>query len=248
MSAFIGSGRISAAPYDAAVPFGSRVFGGLGNTSAFAFNFAETRQELRDYQDPAGGVDASSSRIESVSGTMDARHFTPENLAMALWGTTAVLGTTAITGEAHKARYGKFVPTARIINTGTPPVVKVGSDTVSTSDYTVSASGITFVDAPATVGLTDGADITIDYTPVASSDVQALVGSAPNVSIFFDGVNSVNGKKTTGRFYKCKLGVAANVPLIGDDFGTLQITFTVEKDETIVGAGKSQFFELQQAA
>lgn len=248
MTAFIGSGRVRIAPYDAAIPFGSRVFGELGNTSAFSFNFAENRQELRDYRDPAGGVDASASRIESVNGSMDARHFTAANLALALWGNTNVLGATPITGEVHKARFGKFVPAARLINTGTPPVVKKGGTTVDAADYTVSAAGITFVEEPETVGLTDGDDITIDYTPVASNDVQALISSAPNVSIFFDGVNTVNNKRTTGRWYKCKLGVATDLPFIGDDFGTLPLTFTVEKDETIVAAGKSQFFEIQQEA
>ena len=39
-----------------------------------------------------------------------------------------------------------------------------------------------------------------------------------------------------------------NVSLIGDDFGTLQVSLTFQKDETIVTAGKSQYFELQQAA
>lgn len=248
MSAFIGSGRVRVAPYDAAIPFGSRVFGELGNTSAFTFNFAENRQELRDYRDPAGGVDASASRIESVNGSMDARHFTAANLALALWGNTNVLGTTPITGEAHKARLGRFVPTNRLINTGTAPVVSKGATPINTADYTVSAAGITFVEDPATVGLEEGDDITIGYTPVASNDVQALLNAAPNVSIFFEGVNTVNGKRTTGRWYKCKLGVASDLPFIGDDFGTLPLTFTVEKDETIVASGKSQFFEIQQEA
>lgn len=248
MSAFIGSGRVRIAPYDAAVPFGSRIFGDLGNTSAFTFNFSENRQELRDYRDPAGGVDASAARIEAVNGSMDARHFTAANLAMAVWGNTNVLGATPITGESHKARFGKFVPTNRLINTSVPPVVTAGADTVLATDYVVSAAGITFIATPTTVGLTDGEDITIAYTPVASNDVQALLNAAPNVSIFFDGVNTVDNKRTTGRWYKCKLGVASDLPFIGDDFGTLPITFTVEKDETIVGAGKSQFFEIQQEA
>jgi hypothetical protein len=37
------------------------------------------------------------------------------------------------------------------------------------------------------------------------------------------------------------------VSLIGDDFGTLRVTFTLQKDGSIVAAGKSQYFEIEQA-
>lgn len=249
MSAFIGSGKIKIAPFDSGASFGARAFVDVGNTSAFQFSFTENRQELRDYRDPAGGVDASVARIESVTGSMDLRHFTADNLALALWGTTAALAATAIVGEAgHVYKAGKFIPAARLINTAIAPVVKKGATVVNVGDYVVSAGGITFIaGTPATAGLVDGDAITIDYTPLASTDVQALINAAPNVSIFFEGVNAVTGKAASVRQYKCKLGVAANVGLIGDDFGTLALTFTVEKDATISGGGASQFFSIQQA-
>ncbi len=247
MSAFIGSGKIRFALYDPAVLFGSREFKEVGNSSAFQFNFTENVQELPDYQDPSGGIDASVRRVETVAGQIDARHFTPDNLALALWGSTAALGVTPITEEIHVWHGGRFIPTAKPINTAVAPVLRVGATVLDTDDYTVSAAGITCIaGTPATSGLGDGDEIEIDYTPVAATDVQALIRSAPTVSIHFDGINGVTGKPTLGKFYKCKLGVAANVPLIGNDFGTLQLTFTVQKDETIVAVGKSQFFELQQ--
>ncbi len=183
MTAFIGSGRVKVAPYGSGTQFGDRAFVDVGNTSAFAFSFTENRQELRDFRDPAGGVDASVARIESVTGSMDLRHFTAANLALALWGTTAALAATPITNEAHKARLGRFVALNRIVNTAVAVVVRVGATVVNTADYVVSAGG----------------------------------------------------------------GVAANVGMIGEEFGTLQVTFTVEKDATVPGVGKSQFFELQQA-
>ena len=247
MGAFIGSGRIKVAPYASGAQFGDRAFVDVGNTSAFSFAFTENRQELRDFRDPSGGVDASVARIESVTGSMDLRHFTASNLALALWGTTAALAATAITNEAHKARLGRFVPLNRIVNTAVAVVVRVGATVVNAADYAVSHGGLTFVAAPQTAQLIEGADVTVDYTPVASTDVQTLIGSAPNVSVLFEGVNGVDGKPTTARMYRCKLGVAANVGMIGEEFGTLQLTFTVEKDATVPGVGKSHFFELQQA-
>lgn len=247
MTAFIGSGKIKIAPFASGASFGHRAFVDVGNTSAFQFSFSENKQELRDYRDPAGGVDASVSRIESVTGQMDLRHFTADNLALALWGSTAALAATAIVGEAHTAHAGKFVPTERLINTTVPPVLKKGATTLDTDDYTVTAGGIQFAATFETVGLVTGDAITINYTPIAGKDIQALISSAPNVSIFFEGINAVTGLAASARMYKCKLGVAANVGMIGDDFGTLQVSFTVEKDETVAGVGTSKFFALQQA-
>lgn len=248
MEAFIGSGRIKIAPYASGASFGLRKYFDVGNTSAFQYAFTENRIELIDYRSPAGGVDASRARIDSVTGTLDLRHYTPQNLAMALWGNTNALSASAITDEAHKAHLGSFFPTARLINMSVAPVLKKGIATINTDDYVVSEGGIAFKSVVATSGLLDGDDITVDYTPQAGADIQTLITSAPNVSLFFEGINTVNSKAATVRMYKCKLGVPANVPMIGDDFGTLQVTLTVEKDETVVGAGLSQFFVMQQAS
>ena len=71
---------------------------------------------------------------------------------------------------------------------------------------------------------------------------------APLVSVFFEGVNAVDGKAATARLWKCKLGVAKDIGLITQDFGTLQLSFTVVKDETVTGTGISKFLSLQQAS
>ena len=249
MSGFIGTGKIKVADYGGAAAFAGRKFIDIGNASAFQYSFSENKQELRDYQDPAGGTADSVSRIDTVSGQIDMRNFRADNLAMALWGTTAALNTTAITGESgYKIVPGAFIPTARLINTSIAPVVKKGATTILAADYTVSKGGITIAAAITTGTVVSGDPITIDYTPVASNDVQALINSAPNVSIFFEGVNQVDGKYTTVRIYKAKLSVAKAVDMVGDSFGTLQLDFTISKDTTVSGAGISQFLKMEVEA
>lgn len=240
---YIGTGKIKIAAYSSGASFAARKFLDVGNASTLEFSFSEEKKELKDYQDPAGGVAASVSKVDKVEGKISLRNFSASNLAMALWGTTATLNTTAITGEAHVINAGAFIPTNRLINTSVAPVIKKGVTVISTNDYTVSKGGITIAATIGTATVVDGDAITIDYTPVASADVQALVNAAPDVSIMFEGVNAVNSKYGTTRIYKAKLGVASNVSLIGDDFATLDISFTVQKDTTVVGAGISQFIK-----
>jgi hypothetical protein len=243
---FIGTGKIKIAPYAGGATFGARVFVDVGNASDFSYNFSEVKKELLDYQDPAGGTAATVVKLDKVEGKMDLRVFSLKNLALALWGTeTASLGVTPITTEAHVITPSAFVPTARLINTGTAPVVTKGTTTVGTADYTVSKGGITIASTISTGGVTSGDAINIAYTPVASGSVETLISTAPLVSVFFEGVNGVDGKYTTVRMYKVKLGVAQNVSMISEDFNTLSLTFTVDKDTTVTGAGLSQFLKLE---
>lgn len=242
---FIGTGKFKIALYASAATFAARKFTDVGNASVFEYSFSENKKELLDYQDTAGGTAASVTKIDKVEGKVDLRKITAANLATALWGSTAALAATAIVGEAHVINAGAFIPTNRIINTAVAPVVKKGATVVAPTDYIVSGGGITIAATISTATVVDGDAITIDYTPKASADVQALISSAPNVSIFFEGINSVDGKYATVRLYNVKLGVASNVAHIGEDFATLSLTFTVNKDTTITGAGLSQFLKLE---
>ena len=242
-NSFIGSGKIKIADYSSGNAFSNRQFRDVGNASVFEVSFSQDLKTLRDFQDPAGGIADSAVRLDIASGQIDLREFNVANLALALWGTTAALNTTAITGEAgHFIKVNTFMPTNRLINTSVAPVLKKGATVILTADYTVSKAGITFNSTVTTVA--DGDAITIDYTPVASADVQALINTAPNVSIMFEGVNAVTGKYSSVKIYKAKLGVPQNIGLIGEDFGTLSLNFTAQKDTTVASAGK--FLAIEQ--
>jgi len=248
-SAYIGKAKVRVALFSSGATFGSRPLRHLGNCSGFRFSFAEEEKKLPDFSSASGGIDAGLKRITDITGSIDMRHFTAENLALALWGTTSVLAATPIVDEAgYKIVPNAFVPTNRLINTSIAPVVKKGGTTILTADYTVSAGGITIASTITTGSVVSGDAITISYTPQASTDVQALISSAPDISIHVDGFNEVDGKNIIFRGYKVKLGVAQNVELIGDGFGTLQVSLIFQKDDTITDPGKSQYFELQQAA
>lgn len=243
-TAFIGKGKMRIARYDSGASFALRKFRDIENTSEATLSFTENEQTLPDYQDASGGTDASYKRIETVTLAISPRHYTPENLADAVWGSTTAVAATPITGEASVCRLGAFVPTAKLIDMTVAPVVKKGVDTVDAADYTVHPSGIEWKASVTTVGLTDEDAVTIDYTPKVSVDIEALISTAPEVSVWFEGVNAVDGKYTVLHAFKGKIGVAQGIGLIGDDFGTLALTITIERDETIVASGKSKFFKL----
>jgi len=248
-SAFIGKAKVQVALYSSAATLKARPLRYLENVSRLELSFAEEEKKLSDYTNASGGTDASVKRISDITGSIDARHFTAENLALALWGTTSVLGVTPITDESgFKIVPKMFLATDRLIDTSVAPVVKNGATVIAPADYTVSPGGIKIADTITTGTIISGDAVTISYTPKASNDVQALISSAPDISIVFEGINEVDGKYTVGKIFKAKLGVAQGLGFITDDFGTLNLSLAIQKDETIVGAGKSQYFQLETQA
>jgi len=246
-SAFIGKAKVRVALYSAGSTFENRPFRYVENVSNFQFSFSEEEKKLADYASASGGVDASVKRISDVSGSIDMRHFSADNLALALWGTTAALTATPIVGESgYKIVPNMFVPTKRLINTSVAPVVKKGATTILAADYSVSAGGITIGSTITTGGVISGDDVTIDYTPVASGSVQALMTTSPEVSIVFDGINSVNGKALVIKIFKANLGALSSLQLISDDFVTMSLPFTLVRDRSITTTGKSQYVLIEQ--
>ena len=82
-------------------------------------------------------------------------------------------------------------------------------------------------------------------TAVGVTTIEAMLNSAPLVAVKFVGTNLVDGKDVTGKFFKARLGAPQGIDMIGEDFGTLPITGTLEADtDNIVTVGKSQYFQI----
>lgn len=247
LQASILSGIPEIALYDPAIPFDSRNFRDIGNASTLSFNYDVEQRRLPNYRSAAGGTYASADRVNEVTGQIDPRNFNPQNMALALWGSATDVAGGVVADEAHVFHgAGTFVMTARMIDTTVAPVVEVGATVVDTDDYVVERAGIRFKDTVTTVGLVADADITISYTASSVVDIQALISSAPLVSVRLIGEDAVSGEPVTARFYKVKLGLSSDVSLIGDDFGTLSLSMTMEEDATIIGSGLSKYFKIQQ--
>lgn len=242
--AYIGAAAVKFAPYSSSSDFYSRAFVDVGNVTRINYSFTEQKVNLRDGKSVSGGNDSSMSRIDAATMSFDLRHFTPDNLATAFWGTATATTATAITNEAHKARLGKFIPTKRLINRTVAPVVKVGSTTIDAANYVVSSAGITL--NAVISGMEEDDDITFDYTPKAGHTIQALITSAPEISVLIEGVNAVDGLECADRFWRCKVGVGQGFDRIGEDYATLPLTVEILKDDTVSGTGLSQFFVIDQ--
>lgn len=243
-----GVGEIALGLYSSGATFDERLLKTISNSSEYKRSSSMETNKVKNFMTPSGGTWASINRVDTVDASITMYNWSPDVLAFQLWGISSIVSATAIVDEPHVANAGAFVPTKRIINTSVAPVVKKGVAVVDTDDYTVSSGGIEFVDTLTTSGLIDGDDILISYTPMPGFNIEALVTSAPLVSVFFNGINAYDGKPFTDRIWKARLGLPSDFSLIASEIQPLQVSLAIEQDTTIIGTGLSQYFQHQIAS
>lgn len=216
----------------------------VGNASALNFAVSEEIKELKDFTSPGGGTRNEVRRIENVEVSMTLHDLSPDNWARAIYGTATEVVGAVIATELHTAYKGalvafNFLPAATpapvVTNDATPLVVGV--------DYEIRSGGILIL--PTATAVADGDEISVAYTSQAVDVVQAITATGKEYEMLFDGLNEArSGKRTRVRVWRVKVGAAADLSLIGDEYAALEVTGKILKDASITGNGLSQYFKV----
>ncbi len=220
----------------------------VGEVSQLDIAQNENKIKLPDHTAPGGGTRNTVSRIESVECAIKFYDFTPENIAMAVFGNVSAIVGGSIIDESHKAYKGGFIDTLY------PGISAVncqevsggsGTDFVAGTDYEVQSGGIMILDGYTGV---EGSDIFIDYTHVGVDVVEAIVDSGKEYELFFDGINEAqSGKPHTMKVHRIKFGPAQSMSMISEsDFVGLELTGELLIDTSKVGAGISKYYNLKK--
>jgi hypothetical protein len=235
---YIGSGKIYMRVKGAAAALVE-----VGNCSALQFAINENVITLVDYTKPGGGTYNEVRRIESVELSLTAHDLSPDNLQRALFGYTSATTAGSVSSEAGVGYVDGITPTARPLDVnGTTGVTGTGGTPTYTegTDWEARPGGIYVLSGGA---ITDGTALEISYDALGFDTVQALTASAQEYEMVFDGLNEArSGKSVVIQAFRVKLGAAANIALIGDEFAALELTGKVLQDSSKTGANVSQYF------
>lgn len=215
----------------------------IGNVSRLTFGVTEDTKELKDYTKPGGGTYNEVRRIQSVEATLLMHDLSPDNLARALFGLASSANSGTVTDEDVTAYLGAFVPFAKVPSGSIVVTNSAGSTTYTAgTDYEVRAGGIYI---PASGGaITNAQALKVDYAYAAQDTVEALVASAQDYELYFDGLNEArSGKSVRVQVHRMKIGAAREVSLIGDDHAGLEVSGRLQADTGITGANLSQYFK-----
>jgi hypothetical protein len=199
----------------------------LGNCSKFGITTSPSTIKVKDYTQ-----ESSAPYAEIVEGTelglaIEGFEFDEYNLALATLGDVASLtqAGTAVTGEvlataAVTGLPGKYFITAK--RNITLVAVKQGATTyVEGTDYTIDDAAMGVIRVLPTGGITDGTDLTVDYTPTAITGAGLSVIRGATVAaiegfLAFKPTNST-GRKRECYIYRANLAPDGELGLISDD-------------------------------
>lgn len=243
MAGFIGKGRILMGVYDPIL--NNRKFFPVGNAEELKVSVTTEEKTLKNYLDCSGGDLETLTRVDKVSVSMVLTDFTPLNIESATYGLSSESASASISDEAIRCFPGYFTPTEHIINTAMPVTVSKGAvPLVAGTDYRVTHGGIEILETSTQVTGWEG--LTIDYTSVAGTVIQALISSGKEVSIVFEGFNQAAASgcsKGVAKLYRMKLSPLKELALIGDDFQKLELEGQLLPDQSITGTGLSKYFK-----
>lgn len=221
----------------------------FGNCSKLTLDVSEERKTMPDYESAGGGIAASARRVTDVQASMTLHELSPENLAMALYGEVAAVTAASVTDEPHTAYVGGLIRFTTVPDRAETVTVTDDAGTTTYTegtDYKRVNSGIEILAGGAIV---DGASILVDYTKAAGSIIQALLNSAQDYELTFDGLNEArSGKPVVIDIHCLKLGVLNTLDAIGDEFAGMEIPGDVLKDESVIGTGLSQYFKVEMVS
>lgn len=238
---YIGSGRILARRRGSATAFRE-----LGNCSALTLGVETEVKQLRDFRSPGGGTYNQVDRITAVTLAVTAHDLSPENIALALYGSTEAVAGGTVTEEAAVAYKGGYV-----VLEGNPSAVAAiepaggGTPYVAGTDY-VLQHGAIFIPAASAIPAPSNPttpNIEVTYTDRKGNMVHALTNAAEELELVFLGLNEADsGSHYTVRVWRAKFGPTQSIPLIGDDYAALEMTGAALADGSKLG-GESQYFQ-----
>jgi hypothetical protein len=122
-------------------------------------------------------------------------------------------------------------------------ITATGNALTVTTDYAQSPGGLQI---PTAAGVTDGGSYKVTYTNLAYSQTEAAMLTAQELEVFFEGLNEATlGTPMLVDVWRMRVPAAAELSLIGENFGELKFTAECLKDST-KGSGVSSFFRTQQ--
>ena len=212
----------------------------VGNASVLELAIEEETKEQQDYTNPGGGLYDQVSRITGMNANVTLHDLTPENIAIAVRGTTTEVAAGLVEDEEHTAYQHGVVALNHVPNLDESVTVKneAGTETyVLDEDYALGNSVIRILDGD----IANGTKIKVTYTKQVGRDVEALTVAAKTYRLFWDGINEANGEPMPVELYNIRFTPATALALIGDEFAELQLTAAVLRDETRSGTGVSQY-------
>lgn len=160
--------------------------------------------------------------------TVELAETNKEGLALAMFGTVAVLTQTSgtLTDEVVIAKHDVWVPLTKAKWTGDPTVTNSAASVtyVQGTDYIVNKQ-MGWFKALSTGAITDGQSLKVDtaYAAITGSEIKGATETQIRAQFVLDGVNFVDGAPYKVTVYEAVIAADSAFDFLADDFNTLSL-------------------------
>lgn len=243
---YLGSGSILIREFGSAAPLVS-----MGNCSALTFSPQEDVKSLLDFTQPGGNKRNEVRRLTGVDMSFTFHDYGSSQFAIGLRSAATPITAGTATDEpavAYKGGYTKLAKIAKTITTVEP----AGGGTAYTAgtDYELR-DGMLFIPSTSTIAapVAGAANIDVTYAYDAQEKVEALIASNKQYELVFVGLNEArSGKRVRVVAHKVSGGVIQEIAVLGEDFGSGQISGALLSDSTKTGDGISRYMTWENEA
>ena len=217
----------------------------IGNVLELQLEHSEDVITQPDMTALGGGTYNEVRRIKDAKVTMKLADFNVTNLMRGVLGLATEVEAGSAVNEAHSVTLGGLVELVHIRPSDV--VVKKGEVIVAAEgNYSISPAGLRIL--AEAVGLDDDDAITVSYDYAAYVVIEAMVTSAPELDLLFEGLNEADsGNPMIVNVWRASQGITKSLSLINKEHGTLDVEGTVIKDPTKTGVGISPYYRARIA-
>ena len=219
----------------------------VGNVSALTIGVETTVFQHKESCTGVRGIDKEIVQEVVVTIAMTMESIDDENLALALYGTTAEVTGATVSDELVTAHHDLWV---RLDNIKVSAVV-VGDDATPTITYVLDTDyelnpETGSIRVLSTGAITDLQVVFVDYTFATYDQIEAITSSiAPERWIRFEGLNTADGENPVViDIYKGSIQPLAELALINEELAEMVVEASALTDPTRVSG--SQYFTVRQ--
>lgn len=236
---FSGQGKVLVATAVNGVP---GVFRHVGNAKGVAFTLGTDTFEHKESMTGQRLTDLRLITGKTAGVKFTLEDFKKENLALALYGVSSVIGAGTVTAEvlpstiaaADFVRLAKQKVSSVVVKDSTPTTPKT---LIQGTNYRVSNTDLGTLEF---LELTTGAPFVqpfkADYANALVTNNNMFTTAQPEVWLRFEGLNTADSNKgVLVELYRCALSPLTELALINDELAVLDMSGSVLYDDTKVG-------------
>lgn len=233
-------GKVYARPYGSAAALAE-----IGNVLELTIEHGEDVKRQDDMTALGGGVHAEVRRVNEVNLSMKLADLNITNLARATLATVAGNDAGTVVDEAHSGAPGGLVVLAHIAPTAV--TVKKGAtagaatNVTMAGNYEVRPEGIYVL--PGAADITGADNLWVSYSYGDQAVIEALTQKTVELELVFGGLNEADGgSPCVVQVWRASQSVTKQLAFINDNFGSLDVTGSILKDDSKTGVGISKYY------